>query len=1357
MRLSIWLTAGGLFLLLGCFGAQADVYRVYGDAPDGPTGTPGEWGFKALTDAWNHATVTNPGDHTIQLETLESGSTQNIVPASLVLADSGSIIVTAPGLSPEILPDGDFPVFRNLSTTGKTLTIQGNGSAIYNRIALQTDYASPLVDCGDNPTGDGVIILENVNLIKKEYEEGPPEVFGAPDGNYLRIDNRASGTHQVKNVSFLGGDRVEQKAALLLTGPKLGDTTLKLNLEYVDFSPSKGAGIRVQIVNVAEITADSCTFRPAQTDDDSMSARAVSAAPVTGATPAPDGGTLAVFKDCSFESGESKLFSQLGIITQATPNRYVLYNPVFTGKCGGSVNSPVFDIANSGARVEILGLDPGADLLDQGDDAAVPGHFADMDGLTEDTGCYARMLSGALRFDHVKGTVKPSYSAAITSMNAALEGDVIIDMDFCEWANGAGTYYCRANGGAFAPKITIKNTLFRGGNVACYINTTGYNETTHQTGPAEIYLQHVTLTCSETYPVTDMLVKGQTGDALYCAATIFDAPVASNLAPGLKTGFEWNNLAWNRNDAGGLGGFTPDPVAGFIFADPKIDELTGKLTTGSGALSGAASSGAPDTTDIDLEGDPRPLPAGFGVPDIGADEAEFGPTDILINPDPAEIGDDAVTDDPVCTLTLVDPDPGDTASFLLVDGAGGRFKLSGNQILVDDGSLLDAGVQSSHIIDVWAEDSTHKTVERTFTISVVDRTGPHVTDVAVTDFLTVQVTFSEPMMALGLNEPAHYALSGTGQGTLADNPDSVTILSDTLVQLGWNAGEMRNLGDITITVSDVYDLDANLIAPPVSGTHVSGGAGATPPSFYGIVVQGDDRIDVYFSEPMLESGLESALDPLKYLWWEEVSGPPGSTPATVQPIASIPGAYSLLLPSGSITENQTIVVSVAGVTDLAGNPIDPNDPGCPNYPDCLEASYFFEGSAPRVTGLVADSDHSLIIKFNEPMGDGDITPANYTLSGPAANSGVGSLAEHPDQVVRLPGSGQYRYRLIWNSGEMFTEGSNQVQITVTDVHDLAGILIDENFDSRGCASVATPPVVSEVRVIDMRTIKVIFSEPMQALHRDSIYRYTLSGPGKGTLSLYPNTVVLPDEVSALLKWNNGSLTDGEDVTIDVLPDVRDLAGNALGTPSSGTVTDRIAINISPSGGKKYAGQPFSFTVQASSGVGGLHYAWSKQGAKLGDDSPVLSFSAVSLADAGAYVCAISDSREEVVTTDPAFLEVHNPLVFEQQPEPVVYVTEGGTLHLSVVISGGIPPISYQWKRDGVNVGADSPNLEIASITTEDGGDYVVEVTDYADTYVSSVSKVTCGAGMPLLGLTGFAGLITGIAFLGGRMARGRRR
>ncbi|MBM6581367.1 hypothetical protein ILT44_14320 [Microvirga sp. BT689] len=88
----------------------------------------------------------------------------------------------------------------------------------------------------------------------------------------------------------------------------------------------------------------------------------------------------------------------------------------------------------------------------------------------------------------------------------------------------------------------------------------------------------------------------------------------------------------------------------------------------------------------------------------------------------ATVQENAGTGSIVGTLSAADPSPGDGKDlrFDLIDGAGGRFAVSGSRIVVANGALLDHETATSHTIRVRVIDEGGITVEKAFTISVDD-------------------------------------------------------------------------------------------------------------------------------------------------------------------------------------------------------------------------------------------------------------------------------------------------------------------------------------------------------------------------------------------------------------------------------------------------------------------------------------------------------------------------------------------------------------------------------------------------------------------------------------------------------------
>jgi hypothetical protein len=88
--------------------------------------------------------------------------------------------------------------------------------------------------------------------------------------------------------------------------------------------------------------------------------------------------------------------------------------------------------------------------------------------------------------------------------------------------------------------------------------------------------------------------------------------------------------------------------------------------------------------------------------------------------DNATVAENSATGTLVGTLSTTDPDAGDTFTYTLVDNAGGRFKVVGDQMLVDDGSLLDYETATSHVITVQTSDAGGASFVQELTITLTD-------------------------------------------------------------------------------------------------------------------------------------------------------------------------------------------------------------------------------------------------------------------------------------------------------------------------------------------------------------------------------------------------------------------------------------------------------------------------------------------------------------------------------------------------------------------------------------------------------------------------------------------------------------
>ncbi|MDQ1257357.1 MAG: hypothetical protein QG656_1961 [Candidatus Hydrogenedentes bacterium] len=184
--------------------------------------------------------------------------------------------------------------------------------------------------------------------------------------------------------------------------------------------------------------------------------------------------------------------------------------------------------------------------------------------------------------------------------------------------------------------------------------------------------------------------------------------------------------------------------------------------------------------------------------------------------------------------------------------------------------------------------------------------------------------------------------------------------------------------------------------------------------------------------------------------------------------------------------------------------------------------------------------------------------------------------------------------------------------------------------------------------------------------------------------------------------------------------------SAEGAVEDDAVLTVLGIVDQPVGAVCPPGQGHEMAV---SGVSGLQepiaYQWLKDGLALkGATESKLSINPAQVSDMGAYQCVLSQNGVSVAS-DRALLQVtSSPILFDAHPV-------GGTVYagccysLVVAVSGGVPPLQYQWLRDGEPLpGATAPRFDIECARPEDAGVYTCAVQD-AGKAVSSKGAALC--------------------------------
>ena len=187
------------------------------------------------------------------------------------------------------------------------------------------------------------------------------------------------------------------------------------------------------------------------------------------------------------------------------------------------------------------------------------------------------------------------------------------------------------------------------------------------------------------------------------------------------------------------------------------------------------------------------------------------------------------------------------------------------------------------------------------------------------------------------------------------------------------------------------------------------------------------------------------------------------------------------------------------------------------------------------------------------------------------------------------------------------------------------------------------------------------------------------------------------------------------------------------TSGAATLTVNAAASIigQPSNQTACAGDSVSFTVTAS-GTAPLSYQWRKNGSNIGGaTSSTYNIGSVSTSNAGSYDCVVTNSCGNA-TSNAATLTVNTAASITGQPSNQT-VCAGDSASFSVTASG-TAPLSYQWRKNGSNIGgATSSTYNIGSVSTSNAGSYDCMVTNGCGDSTSNTATLTVNTAPSIIG------------------------
>ncbi len=239
------------------------------------------------------------------------------------------------------------------------------------------------------------------------------------------------------------------------------------------------------------------------------------------------------------------------------------------------------------------------------------------------------------------------------------------------------------------------------------------------------------------------------------------------------------------------------------------------------------------------------------------------------------------------------------------------------------------------------------------------------------------------------------------------------------------------------------------------------------------------------------------------------------------------------------------------------------------------------------------------------------------------------------------------------------------------------------------------------------------------------FSVSATGPGTLTYQWRRNGVDLAGATSPTLTV--GNVRWAETGRYDVV--VTNFDGSTI-SPAADLTYDAQppSITTQPLAATRSHGGSVTFTV-AAAGVSPLFYQWRKDGVPLaGATFAALELSDLQVADAGNYDVIVTNVDGTATSSVAALTYTTQIPVLTSQPAPVS-ASVGGNATFSVAATG-LNPLSYQWRRNGVDLpGATAATLALANIQPADAGSYDVVVSN-ADGSVTSASAALSYTAQP---------------------------
>lgn len=315
----------------------------------------------------------------------------------------------------------------------------------------------------------------------------------------------------------------------------------------------------------------------------------------------------------------------------------------------------------------------------------------------------------------------------------------------------------------------------------------------------------------------------------------------------------------------------------------------------------------------------------------------------------------------------------------------------------------------------------------------------------------------------------------------------------------------------------------------------------------------------------------------------------------------------------------------------------------------------------------------------------------------------------------------------WQFNGQNLAGANGATLSITNVQPYHGGTYSVAVTGDGTTLNSVNALLT---VLTLPTITGLPSSATIITGGNPTYYPNVSGSSPLTYQWKKDGVIIAGANSYYLNISSATASSAGSYTLTVT----NAAGSVTSTPLVITVVDPISITTHPISQTVDPDVTVNLSVTAV-GPGTLQYRWYKNGNPLpGATSATLTIDNVTAANSGYYYVNIRNQYQPSgVNSSDAIVVIKSPPIITGQPDATMSSTVGGPLNIWVTATGA-GPLTYQWRKDGVNLtsashfsGTTGNNLYAYGLTAADAGIYTVVVSNAYGSVTSTNSVFTVNA------------------------------